>query len=78
MSKTGDASKSWRTLYTYTKMDLPCNEVTSLPPLIQRVMTDIIKIVGVVHGQRKAASFLRPRSWKEPHLLLYQKVKGKP
>jgi len=75
-SKSND--KTWRTLYTYTKMDMPCNEVTSLSMITNQIMIDIINIVGDVFGNRKAARKLRPRSYKEPHLLLYQKVKGKP
>jgi hypothetical protein len=68
---------SWRTLYTYTKMDIPCQEVAGLGSLMQFLMEDVIQAIGDVFDQPRAASCLRPRSWKEPHLLKYQKVPGK-
>lgn len=70
---------TWRTLYTYTKMDLPCSEVKGMANRItDHIMTDVKKIVGEIFGKNKEAQKLRPRSWKEPHLLKYQKVEGKP
>ena len=36
------------------------------------IMLDVKKIVGEIFGMKKEAMKLRPRSWKEPHLLLYQ------
>jgi hypothetical protein len=69
--------ETWRTLYTYTKMDMPCNEVQSLASISNQIMRDIILIIGHVFGKPKAASKLKPRSSKEPHLLLYQKVNDK-
>ena len=42
------------------------------------LITSISKIVGEIYGQMDDAMKLRPRSWKEPHLLLYQKIPGKP
>jgi hypothetical protein len=62
MEAMGNADKCWRALYTYTKMDIPCAEVY---------------IIGHMYGRPHEASCLRPRSWKEPHLLMYQKVKGR-
>ena len=77
--ESGSRKETWRTLYTYTKMDLPCNEVPGLmEDVIDGVMADLIGIVGKVYAQPKEAAKLKPRSWKEPHLLHYQKVKGKP
>jgi len=35
-------------------------------------------VVGEVYGNTKGAAMLRARSWKEPHLLLYQHLEGKP
>ncbi len=75
---SGDDSQGWRTLYSYTKMDLPCSEVASLPLITNRILADIVAIVGEVYGLPEAAQQLQPRSWKEPHLLLYQKVQNKP
>jgi hypothetical protein len=70
---------TWRTLYTYTKQDLPCGEVPGLTArFTNRIMTDVIKIVGEVYCQANEAVKLRPRSWKEPHLLLYQRIENKP
>jgi hypothetical protein len=59
-------------------MDLPCSEVASLPLITNRILADIVAIVGEVYGLPEAAQQLQPRSWKEPHLLLYQKVQNKP
>ena len=69
--------ETWRMLYTYTKMDMPCNEVQSLASISNQIMRHIILIIGHVFGKPKAASKLKPRSSKEPHLLMYQKVDGK-
>ena len=70
---------TWRTLYTYTKQDLPCGEVPGLTARFTNpIMADVIKIVGEVYCQPKEAVKLRPRSWKEPHLLLYQRIENKP
>ena len=71
--------QTWRTLYTYTKMDLPCGEVTGLmKKAVDGIMKNVVSIVGTVYGNRKAAAKLKPRSWKEPHLLHYQVLPGKP
>lgn len=43
-----------------------------------KILNDVKKIVGVIFGMRRDAMRLRPRSWKEPHLLLYQALDGKP
>lgn len=43
-----------------------------------QILNDVKKIVGVIFGMRRDAMRLRPRSWKEPHLLLYQALDGKP
>jgi len=76
-NRNGDTTKGWRTLYTYTKMDLPCSEIKGLADNItNRIMSDIVKVVGEVYGKKIEASNLRPRSWKEPHLLKYQKYDG--
>jgi hypothetical protein len=42
------------------------------------ILYDVKKIVGVIFGMRREAMRLRPRSWKEPHLLLYQALDGMP
>ena len=42
-----------------------------------QILNDVKKIVGVIFGMRRDAMRLRPRSWKEPHLLLYQALDGK-
>ena len=70
-------NKGWRTLYTYTKMDLPCSEIKGLAENVTNcIMENIVNIVGEVYGKKIEASNLRPRSWKEPHLLKYQKYDG--
>ena len=42
------------------------------------VMSKVINVVGEIFGKKKEAMKLRPRSWKEPHLLLYKKIEGEP
>ena len=76
---TNPNKQTWRTLYTYTKMDLPCGEVTGLmKKAVDGIMKNVVSVVGAVYGNKKAAAKLKPRSWKEPHLLHYQVLPGKP
>jgi hypothetical protein len=72
------ARETWRKLYTYTSLDLPCCEVVTLRGFISQILNDICKIIGDVFRAPKSAARLKPRTWKEPHMLRYQKVKGKP
>jgi hypothetical protein len=74
----GNLAASWRTLYTYSKMDLPCCEVKDLTNLANNIMAKVILIVGEIFGDRDGVAKLRPRSWKEPHLLKYQAIDGFP
>lgn len=67
---------SWRTLYTYTKMDIPCIEVPGVGPIMDRVMYTTVQTLGDIYRTLDVSN-LRRRSWKEPHLLMYQKVQGK-
>jgi hypothetical protein len=77
VKESGNNVVTWRTLYTYTKRDLPCCEVKGLTSCVtDHIMTNIIDIVGEIFGNKKEAAKLHPRSWKEPHLLLYQKFKN--
>jgi hypothetical protein len=46
MTATGNADKCWRSLYTYTKMDIPCAEVPGLGDIMQRVMLGVVAIIG--------------------------------
>jgi hypothetical protein len=46
MTATGNADKCWRSLYTYTKMDIPCAEVPGLGDIMQRIMLSIVDIIG--------------------------------
>ena len=79
IQKSGNHTATWRTLYTYTKQDLPCTEVKDLTTKVTDIiMREVKTIVGELFGKPREAAKLRPRSWKEPHLLLYQKVKGRP
>ena len=65
--------------YTYTKQDLPCGEVKHLSTRVtDGIMEAVRAVVGEVYGNTKGAAMLRARSWKEPHLLLYQHLEGKP
>lgn len=72
---SGNISASWRKLYTYTKMDLPCSEVTSIEAIMTQLMDDIKAVCGEVFQNPEGCQKLRPRSWKEPHLLKYVNTK---
>eukprot|EP00814_Leptocylindrus_danicus_P007315 CAMPEP_0116036406 /NCGR_PEP_ID=MMETSP0321-20121206/21186_1 /TAXON_ID=163516 /ORGANISM="Leptocylindrus danicus var. danicus, Strain B650" /LENGTH=456 /DNA_ID=CAMNT_0003513907 /DNA_START=296 /DNA_END=1667 /DNA_ORIENTATION=- len=72
---SGNISASWRKLYTYTKMDLPCSEVTSIGPIMTQIMDDIKAVCGEIFQNPEGCQKLRPRSWKEPHLLKYVNTK---
>jgi len=79
--KSGASTETWRTLYTYTKMDLPVVEVKDMvKKYTDQILHDVKKIVGEIFGgsMKKEAMKLRPRSWKEPHLLLYQRLDNRP
>jgi hypothetical protein len=77
--ESGSNAATWRTLYTYTKRDLPCSEVKGLTSRVtDHIMANIIAVVGEIHNNKKEALKLHPRSWKEPHLLLYQKFEDQP
>lgn len=71
-------TETWRKLFTHTQFDLPCCEVLPLRPMTNQLLIHIRQIIGHLFKARRAASRLAPRSWKEPHLLRYQKVPGKP
>lgn len=68
--------RGWRTLYTYTKMDLPCADIPSFAPvvalLLERIRDVLAGITKSTCGSGASARCLRPRSWKEPHFLRYQ------
>ena len=70
---TGDWSRGWRTMFTWTKMDLPCADIPSLKGVVGNILNHIRRIVGEIYQDPEGAAKLRPRGWKEPHLLLYQK-----
>lgn len=75
----GNRVPTWRTLYTYTKQDLPCCEVKNLSEQVTNSITESVKdVVGEICNNKIEAAKLRERSWKEPHLLLYQHLEGKP
>jgi hypothetical protein len=67
-----DSSKNWRKLYTYTKMDLPMDDldaVDAFKGVKEKLMTSICTVIGGYYGCNH--KLLRPRTWKEPHLLKY-------
>jgi hypothetical protein len=76
VESSNQPEKSWRTLYTYTKMDIPICDVQGLPVLMHNIMLDITLVIGDVCLNPVAHTTLRPRSWKEPHLLMYQTGHG--
>lgn len=62
--KSGSDAETWRTLYTYTKMDLPVAEVNEMTKkYTEQILLDIKKIVGEIFGgdMRKEAMNLKPR-----------------
>ena len=65
VSENGNQIPTWRTLYTYTKQDLPVCEVKNLNTLVSdEIMINIRAIVGELYQNEKEAQKLRPRSWK--------------
>jgi hypothetical protein len=65
VNDNGNLVATWRTLYTYTKQDLPVCEVKNLKTLVtEGIMTSISAIVGEIFQNAKEAEKLRPRSWK--------------
>jgi hypothetical protein len=69
---------TWRKLYTYTTMDIPCREVCFLGDITDQIIESVVRIIGKLYGYPVVPADLRPRTWKEPHLLRYQKVEGLP
>jgi hypothetical protein len=65
----------WRKLYTYTKADLPCSEVPEIRRITQKLTQRVFAIISEYYGCK--AKDLRPRSWKEPHILRYSLEEGK-
>jgi hypothetical protein len=72
METLGQHGRSWRTLYTYTKMDIPTCEVPGLSAIMHTIMYNVVHVIGDVCLNPSLHATLCPRSWKEPHLLLYQ------
>lgn len=66
-------------LLSSTKQDLPASEVPNLETqFTDGIMADVKKVYASLFGNAKEVSKLRARSWKEPHLLLYQNMEGQP
>jgi hypothetical protein len=79
---------TWRTLYTYTKRDLPCCEIAKVNEIAQQLIDTINGLLSLLFGHHndddhhnnnndddhnnKNMIVLRPRSWKEPHFLRYE------
>jgi hypothetical protein len=78
LASIGRTDLSWRTLYTYTKMDIPCCEVPGVTLIVDEILRKVKGVIGYVFGRPRLASAMIPRSWKEPHLLLYQKLPNLP
>lgn len=71
---------TFRALYTYTKLDIPCCEISGLHPILKQVSSMIIGTIAHVFESPDALE-LMPRSWREPHMLMYdhhQKHTGAP
>ena len=73
VNDSGNRVPTWRTLYTYTKQDLPVVEVKDLTALVtDSIMMNISAIVGDIFQNPQGAKKLRPRSWKgeaPPHII---------
>ena len=81
IQSVSDNAETWRTLYPFTKMDLPVIEVKDMAKkYTDQIHNEAKKIVGEIFGinMKKEAMELRPRNWKEPHLLLYQRLENRP
>jgi hypothetical protein len=77
---------TWRTLYTYTKMDLPCCEIAKVQDISQQLIDNINGLLSLLFAAGDQHEHdtnnndkngplpivLRPRSWKEPHFLRYE------
>ena len=51
-------------------MDLPVCEIPKMKEkYTERILLDVKRIVGEIFGKKKEALALRPRSWKEPHMV---------
>ena len=62
-------------------MDLPVIEVKDMAKKYTDQIHDEVKnITGEIFGintKTEAIELLRPRNWKEPHLLLYQRLENR-
>jgi hypothetical protein len=81
-----DGQETWRTLYTYTKRDLPCCEIAKVNEIAQQLIDTINGLLSLLFGHHNDDHHhnnnnhdgnnnmivLRPRSWKEPHFLRYE------
>ena len=52
----------WRKLYTYTKADLPMQDVSSFKPITKKLMNEICRVAAALYGGR--AQDMHPRTWK--------------
>ena len=52
-------------------MDLPCSDVDALTVPMDQILRDIKLVCGEIFEDPEGCQKLRPRSWKEPHLLKY-------
>jgi hypothetical protein len=75
MNALGRGDMTYRTLYTYSKLDVPCCEIVGLEPFMQQISTTIKHLLAHVLGEPEAVE-LAPRSWQEPHILLYDYTLG--
>lgn len=73
LKASGRGHKGFRSLYTYTKMDISCCEVDGLGTIMDDARLSINRILSFLLSDPRALT-LAPRSWKEPHLLRYQNL----
>jgi len=77
LADSGCEEGGYRALYTYTKLDIPTREIPGVAEIAASIMIDVCRVYAALYSQPQAAFALCPRSWKEPHILKYQKVPGK-
>ena len=65
-------------VYVHEHGPLPVSECLAPMRNVFDILRSVIMVVGKVYGKERECSKLHPRSWKEPHLLHYQVLEGKP
>lgn len=68
-----NGKQAFSKIYNHTESDLPACEIPGMGPLMEQLLKTISNVIGEVCGYAYASTRLQPNSWKEPHVLKYQK-----